>query len=360
MRAYKTLVLFLFALLLCSPPVSALGNGGTVRSDSTEVTPKPLRGPDDPNGGGFGDDDQDNPSTGDSGGTFGDNDQSNPSTEGGGGGFSDSDMGGGVPLGDEDDSPIIVFADEVVKALCVDNWDVNGDGELSENEAAVVTDLSIVFQGNEDITSFEELSYFIGLTTIRASAFDGCSNLTVINVPNHVTSIGNEAFLGCFGLTSMDIPNGVTSIGEGTFKYCNGLISVSLPASVTSIGNAAFSGCSGLSQVKADMLEPPAISSNTFTNRRNATLIVPSGCVAAYAAADYWKEFNIVEDVGIVPGDANNDGSVTISDAVAIVSYILTNGNPTGTFVFKAANMDDDEVITIADAIAIVNIILSE
>ena len=361
MRAYKRLVLLLLVLLLCYPPVSAQGNGGTARSDSTEVTPKPHRGPDDPNGGGFGDDDQDNPSTGgDSGGTFSDNDQSNPSTEGGGGGgFSDSDMGGGVPLGDEDDSPIIVFADEAVKALCIDNWDVNGDGELSENEAAVVTDLSIVFQGNEDITSFEELSYFIGLTSIHTSAFDGCSNLTTISIPSHVTSIGNEAFLGCFGLMSMEIPEGVTSIGEGAFKYCNGLTSVSLPASVTSIGNAAFSGCSSLTQVKADMLVPPTISSNTFTNRRNATLIVPSGCEDAYAAADYWKEFNIVEDVGIVSGDANGDGVVSIADAVAVVNYILTNGNPSVDFVLEAADIDGIDGITIADAIAIVNIILS-
>lgn len=70
--------------------------------------------------------------------------------------------------------------------------------------------------------------------------------------------------------------------------------------------------------------------------------------------------FVITVERPLMLGDANNDGSVTIADAVAVVNYILTNGSPTGNFVFKAANMDGDEGITIADAIAIVNIILSE
>ena len=252
-----------------------------------------------------------------------------------------------------------MFADDVVKNLCIDNWDVNGDGELSENEAAVVTDLSIVFQGNEDITSFEELSYFTGLTSIRALAFEGCSNLVAITIPNRVTTIGNEAFLGCFGLTSMEIPDGVSTIGEGAFKYCNGITSVSLPASVESIGNAAFSGCSSLTEVKADMLMPPTISSNTFSNRRNATLLVPSGSETVYAAADYWKEFkSIMTDVENVIGDANGDGVVSIADVVAVVSYITTNDNPTGKFVPSCADVDGVNGITIADAAAIVDIVL--
>ena len=73
--------------------------------------------------------------------------------------------------------------------------------------------------------------------------------------------------------------------------------------------------------------------------------------------------FNVnITDAGsnVFPGDANNDGSVTIADAVAVVNYILTNGQPTGNFIFEAANVNGDEGITIADAIAIVNIILSE
>ena len=69
------------------------------------------------------------------------------------------------------------------------------------------------------------------------------------------------------------------------------------------------------------------------------------------------KTFNI--KIGGVLGDADGNGEVEIADALAVVNYILTNGNPTGDFVFETANIVDDEVISIADAVAIVNIILN-
>ena len=53
--------------------------------------------------------------------------------------------------------PIIVFADANIKAICVSNWDTDGDGELSKAEAAAVTNLGTVFKDNTEITSFNEL-----------------------------------------------------------------------------------------------------------------------------------------------------------------------------------------------------------
>ncbi len=146
-------------------------------------------------------------------------------------------------------SPEIQFADTKVKTLCVANWDTNHDDKLNEAEAAAVMSLGEVFKSNKEITSFDELKYFTGLKEIPNDAFDECSSLTAITIPNSVTSIGNGAFYKCSGLTSVNIGNSVTSIGNYAFEYCSGLTSINIPNSVKSIGRGAFYSCSSLTSI---------------------------------------------------------------------------------------------------------------
>ena len=85
--------------------------------------------------------------------------------------------------------------------------------------------------------------------TIADSAFEDCSGLTSIIIPDGVTSIGDNVFYGCSGLTSIIIPDSVTNIGYRTFYGCSGLTSITIPDSVTSIGNSAFDGCNLLETI---------------------------------------------------------------------------------------------------------------
>ena len=130
-------------------------------------------------------------------------------------------------------SPAITFADANVKALCVANWDTNGDGELSEAEAAAVTTLGEVFKGNEEITSFDELQYFTGLTEIANYAFNVCTNLESINLPSQVERIGYWAFTTCNSLNTITIPASVTDIGAGAFAGCINMTSMTVDAENT-------------------------------------------------------------------------------------------------------------------------------
>ena len=52
---------------------------------------------------------------------------------------------------------------------------------------------------------------------IAGSAFEDCSSLTKVTIPNSVTSIGDSAFSGCSNLKSVTIPDSIVSLGGGVF-----------------------------------------------------------------------------------------------------------------------------------------------
>ena len=87
------------------------------------------------------------------------------------------------------------------------------------------------------------------VTSIGVRAFLNCSSLTSIVIPNGVKSIENKAFEACSSLTSIVIPNSVISIGHATFFFCSSLTSITIPNSVTSIGRSAFAACESLKKI---------------------------------------------------------------------------------------------------------------
>lgn len=137
----------------------------------------------------------------------------------------------------------IVFADPVVEQICATNW---GDGTgIKPSQAASVTNsqFGTTFRGNTNIASFDELSYFTGLTQIPANAFNGCTALEAITLPNTVTTIGNYAFQNCSSLTgALTISSPITTVGRSAYQGCTQITSLYVGSSVTSMGQSAFMG----------------------------------------------------------------------------------------------------------------------
>lgn len=134
----------------------------------------------------------------------------------------------------------ITFADSNVKSVCVNNWDTNEDGELSQVEALMVTSLGQKFRGNTAIISFKELQYFRSLNTLNGD-FYNCSNLVDIKFPNSIKNIGESTFQGCRKLTLADgLPEYLEYIGVYAFTYCYNLGDIYIPETVTNIDFRAF------------------------------------------------------------------------------------------------------------------------
>ncbi len=81
-------------------------------------------------------------------------------------------------------------------------------------------------------------------TSIRDYAFSvSNTELTSIEIPDSVTSIGIRAFQHCTGLTSIEIPDSVTSIGTYAFTNCNKIKTISVGKGLTTLGSYVFCGC---------------------------------------------------------------------------------------------------------------------
>ena len=150
--------------------------------------------------------------------------------------------------GQSADPNVIQFEDALVKAICITNWDTDGDGELSYEEAAAVTTIGTEFNG-KGIFAFDELQYFTGMTSIPSSAFSDCSELLSIKLPDNIISINDTAFARCQSLREIHIPASIESIGTRVFYYCQSLREIHIPANTESIGNGAFESCTKLTTV---------------------------------------------------------------------------------------------------------------
>ena len=196
-----------------------------------------------------------------------------------------------IPKTGELSDQFIKFNDIIVKSICLQNWDTNGDGELSYDEAAAVTTIGTIFKENAEIREFKELKYFTGLTAIDDQAFYNCNNLLSIEIPQNVQTIGSESFCCQYyvpdpgttiynsSLISITLPNGLKSIGRKSFAYCKHLKNIKFPNSITSIGAAAFRECNSLTTIEISQgsLENSAFAMcenvKTITIGKNVTSI---------------------------------------------------------------------------------------
>ena len=123
-----------------------------------------------------------------------------------------------------------------------------------------------------------------GVTSIGSHAFDQCSQLAEVSLPESLLNIGTMAFDRCQSLTDITLPGGLLSIGEQAFAGCTGLTGMEIPASVTSIAADAFICSSAIASftVAAENSAYSSIDGVLFNKEQTKLLRFPEGKSADY------------------------------------------------------------------------------
>ncbi len=179
------------------------------------------------------------------------------------------------------------LTDESFQAYVAANFDTNGNGRVSQEEAATVTSIHCGnYPNNEaynypEVKDFTGIEYFTALTSFESNTavtldlskntelttlylghrslsdvssedeYPEASPLTALDLSNNtkITILGEDAFKECPNLTTITLPSTLTSLGAYCFDGCSVLTNVGLPEALTTIGNYAFQNCTSLSFV---------------------------------------------------------------------------------------------------------------
>ena len=186
----------------------------------------------------------------------------------------------------------IRFEDPEVKRICVENWDKDGDGELSMEEAAAVSSIGTMFSGNMKIRDFSSLRYFTKASINETGSFDGCKNLEKIVMPKEST-LQHTMFTDCVRLKEVVFPVNMKPSPALyiTFSNCIALKVLDFPETYTGIiESSTFTNVTAILIFRSKkVVEFRKLYGWNFYYNGNA-IYVPDDLVEEYKHAYGWKD----------------------------------------------------------------------
>ncbi len=173
-----------------------------------------------------------------------------------------------------------------------------------------------------DSVVYNDKTYTV--TIIDNMAFNNCSSLFSITLPDSLITIGNYGFADCINLSHITIPDNVTSIGDRAFQHCYSLSSITFGNSLVSIGKWVFNDCWNLANITVNTDNPIYSSEDGILFNKDKTVLIkyPFGRKETrYTTPNYITTIgnNAFEN-------CRNLISVTISDSVThIKNYAFSN-----------------------------------
>lgn len=161
---------------------------------------------------------------------------------------------------------------------------------------------------------------------IYHNAFNGCSQLTAITIPDSLLFIGYQAFSGCSATILWADNPSITTIGDYAFSGYLG-VSITIPGNVNYIGYNAFSGCNALTGVYISDIA--AWCNISFVSYDSNPLY--------YAKKLYYND-NLVTDL-VIPDGVSAIGSYAFNYCSELTSITLPDSvTSIGTLAFNYCN----------------------
>ncbi len=240
------------------------------------------------------------------------------------------------------------------------SWTLDDNGTLTFSGYGEMIDYPL----DSSYNLLSKIKYIIieeGITSIGVDAFDDCTNLVSVSIPQSITQIGSFAFYGT-SLTSVSIPQNVTKIGSYAFEDCKNLTKVSIEPSEIDIMTRAFYNCPGLKDENgfvivnniffqyygtAETVTVPEsivrIDGNAFANNRQVRhIILPVSVETIYPGA--FSGCSLLESINIPDGVTYIGGS-----AFANCSSLLSISIPSGvTNIENSAFLDCTHLVSVS------------
>jgi hypothetical protein len=169
------------------------------------------------------------------------------------------------------------------------------------------------------------------VASVGANAFNACSGLASVTMPDGITNIGQSCFFGCRSLTNVSVPRNLISVATETFALCTNLPSITLPNRITYIGGMAFWGCINLTNITI-AFGVTNIDSGAFQSSGIATATIP-GSVTTIGANAFNGCFNLMRVT--IPNSVVSLGQGAFEGCDSLATATIPNGITSLNFTFS-------------------------